>query len=96
MADDPETGVAPAPADIPGADPPAARFAVPVTIALDRQAIPLGRLQAVREGAVLPVEAADGALRVELLAGGRAFARGTLVGVGDGYGVLVDALVSEH
>ena len=69
MTDDAETLVSPA-LETAAAEPPAARFAVPVTIALDCQAIPLGRLQAVREGAVLPVETTDGALRVELLAGG--------------------------
>lgn len=49
----------------------------------------LGELSRLQPGAVLPL--ADGQ-RVMVLANGAPFATGTLVAVGDGYGVLIDAV----
>jgi flagellar motor switch/type III secretory pathway protein FliN len=64
-------------------------FSVPLTLELETLHIPLKRLQALREGAVLPLDAAEGPLPVRVLAGGRTVAHGTLVNVGPGYGVLI-------
>lgn len=66
-------------------------FAVPLTIELERTDVPLARLQAAREGAVLPLNATEGRLAVRILAGTRAIATGQIVSIGDGYGVLIDA-----
>jgi flagellar motor switch protein FliN/FliY len=71
------------------------RFAVPLTIVLEDSVVPLSRLQGLQEGAVLPLAAAAGALPVRVLASGRPFATGTLVSVGDGFGVLIDRVDSE-
>jgi flagellar motor switch/type III secretory pathway protein FliN len=64
-------------------------FTVQLQVELERMEIPLGRLQALSEGAVLPLEVAEGPIPVRLLVGSRAIARGTLVSVGPGYGVLI-------
>ncbi|MET1755805.1 FliM/FliN family flagellar motor C-terminal domain-containing protein [Novosphingobium sp. RD2P27] len=64
-------------------------FSVALTLELETVHVPLKRLQALREGAVLPLEAGDGPIPVRVVAGGRAIARGTLVNVGPGYGVLI-------
>ena len=69
---------------------PDARFAVPVTIEIDAGALTLTEIQGLREGSVVPVDAGEGGgIAVRLLASGRPFARGTLVSVGDAYGVLI-------
>jgi flagellar motor switch protein FliN len=76
-------------ADAPPAAPDA-RFEVPLTIEIEATTIALGQLQGLREGSVVPIDA-DGAggIAVRLLASGKPFARGTLVSVGDAYGVLI-------
>jgi flagellar motor switch protein FliN len=77
----------------PGTAPevaPDARFSVPVTIELDATTVPLAQLQGLREGSVVPLDGAANGLPVRLLASGKPFARGTLVSVGDGYGVLIE------
>ena len=66
-----------------------ASFTVPLTIELETLQVPLGRLQALREGAVLPLEASEGPILVKVIAGGKVIAHGTLVSVGPGYGVLI-------
>ena len=67
-----------------------ARFAVPVTIEIDAGALTLAEIQGLREGSVVPVDANEGGgIAVRLMASGRPFARGTLVSVGDAYGVLI-------
>lgn len=77
-------------ADAAAAPPADVRFAVPVAIEIDAGTLTLGEIQGLREGSVVPVDAAaEGGIAVRLLAGGRAFARGTLVSVGDAYGVLI-------
>lgn len=68
-----------------------ARFSVPFTIELESTAVPLAELQAMREGAVLPLDSDGGSIRVRILASGKPFAHGTLISVGDGYGVLIEA-----
>lgn len=65
------------------------RFSVPITIELESTSIPLAELQAIREGAVLPLDAEAGSIRVRILASGKPFTHGTLISVGDGYGVLI-------
>lgn len=88
MTDAPDVAAAPEPAAQPAvAD--AAAFTVQLQVELERIEIPLGRLQALSQGAVLPLEAAEGPIPVRLLVGSREIARGTLVSVGPGYGVLV-------
>jgi flagellar motor switch protein FliN/FliY len=87
--------IAPPPQDAteaatPPADTTATRFAVPLVIELENTTVPLERLQGLREGAVLPLDAGAGALTARVLAGGRPIARGTLVAIGDGYGILID------
>jgi flagellar motor switch protein FliN len=67
------------------------RFSVPVTIELESTAVPLAELQAMREGTVLPLDIEAGSIPVRILASGKPFARGTLISVGDGYGVLIEA-----
>lgn len=67
------------------------RFSVPITIELEFTAVPLAELQAIREGAVLPLDTEAGSIPVRLLASGKPFARGTLISVGEGYGVLIEA-----
>ncbi|WP_423605063.1 FliM/FliN family flagellar motor switch protein [Sphingomonas sp. MS122] len=67
------------------------RFSVPITIELESTAVPLAELQAIREGAVLPLDTEAGSIPVRLLASGKPFARGTLISVGEGYGVLIEA-----
>lgn len=64
-------------------------FTVALTLELETMHIPLRRLQALREGAVLPVDTGEGNIPVRVLAGGRTIAHGTLVSVGPGYGVLI-------
>jgi len=78
----------------PDAGDPAApidlsRFTVPLTIAIEEAVVPVERLQALRTGAVVPIAAEDGTIPVRILASGRPIARGTLISVGDGYGVLI-------
>ncbi|WP_404334980.1 FliM/FliN family flagellar motor switch protein [Sphingomonas sp. MMS12-HWE2-04] len=68
-----------------------AGFTVPLTIELEHSLVPLDRLQGITEGALLPLNSADGTIPVRILASGRPLARGTLVSVGDGYGVLIEA-----
>ena len=67
------------------------RFSVPITIELESSAVPLAELQAMRGGAVLPLDIEAGSIPVRILASGKPFARGTLISVGDGYGVLIEA-----
>lgn len=88
--DDPMLSPAPPP-DNAGADPipAAADFAVQLTIELESSVVPLRQLQALREGAVLPLEG-SGRLAVLVRASGQRLARGHLVAVGDGYGVLIE------
>jgi flagellar motor switch protein FliN/FliY len=68
-----------------------ASFSVPITIELEATAVPLSELQAMREGAVLPLDTEAGSIPVRILASGKPFARGTLISVGEGYGVLIEA-----
>lgn len=67
-------------------------FAVPLTIELERTEVPLARLQALQGGAVLALAENEGRLPVRILAGSRAIATGQIVSIGDGYGVLIDAV----
>lgn len=69
--------------------PVGADFAVPLTIELEASVVPLRQLQALREGAVLPLEG-GGRLAVLVRASGQRLARGHIVSVGDGFGVLID------
>ena len=80
----------PAPA-APAAAPATAegRFSVPLSVVLEDSAVPLAKLQGLQEGAVLPLGASAGTIPVRSLASGRPLATGTLVAVGDGYGVLI-------
>ena len=64
-------------------------FSVALTLELETLQVPLKRLQALREGAVLPLDTGGGPIPVRVVAGGRTIARGTLVNVGPGYGVLI-------
>ena len=68
-----------------------ARFAVPITIELDATSVPLASLQAMREGSIVPIDSEAGVIPVRILASGKPFARGSLVSVGDSYGVLIEA-----
>ncbi len=70
-------------------------FSVALTLELETVHVPLKRLQALREGAVLPLDAGEGPIPVRVVAGGRTFARGTLVNVGPGYGVLIGSADKE-
>lgn len=81
----------PAPSPFTGTVPLDSRFGVPITIELESTVVPLAKLQGMQEGSVLPLEAGAGAIPVRILASGRPFARGSLVSVGDGYGVLIEA-----
>lgn len=88
-----EDGTAAA-APFPGADGQGAldgRFSVPITVELESTAVPLAELQAIREGAVLPLDIDAGSIPVRILASGKPFANGTLISIGDGYGVLIEA-----
>lgn len=93
LADAPETtsdnAATPAPSPTAAPQPATGTFTVQLTVELERMDVPLGRLQALSEGAVLPLEAIDGPIPVRLVVGSRAIARGTLVSVGPGYGVLI-------
>lgn len=93
ISSEPETTapVEPAPGPFTGTVPLDSRFGVPITIELESTIVPLAKLQGMREGSVLPLEASAGAIPVRVLASGRPFARGSLVSVGDGYGVLIEA-----
>jgi flagellar motor switch protein FliN len=71
------------------APPEAPRFAVTLTIEIEQVLVPIERLQALREGAVVPVAAESGAIPVRVMANGRPIARGSLVSVGERYGVLI-------
>lgn len=70
-------------------------FTIALTLELETVHVPLKRLQALREGAVLPLDAAEGPIPVRVVAGGRTVARGTLVSVGPGYGVLIGPETAE-
>lgn len=72
-----------------------AGFNVALTLELETVHVPLKRLQALREGAVLPLDAGEGPIPVRVVAGGRTVARGTLVNVGPGYGVLIGPTSEE-
>ncbi len=79
--------------------PPAPRetpFSVPLTIELEETVVPIDRLQGLVEGAMLPLGCTGGAIPVRILASGRPLARGTLVSVGEGYGVLIEAEGAER
>jgi flagellar motor switch protein FliN/FliY len=93
ISSEPEAAVTdePAPVPSPGPAPLDSRFGVPITIELESTIIPLAKLQGLQEGSVLPLDASAGAIPVRILASGRPFARGSLVSVGDGYGVLIEA-----
>lgn len=65
-------------------------FTVQLSVELRQMHIPLKRLQALGEGAVLPLDLPPGAVPVRLMVGDRTIAHGTLVSVGPGYGVLID------
>ncbi|RZF65145.1 hypothetical protein EWE75_07175 [Sphingomonas populi] len=82
-----DTDPAAAPVDAPRA--PDITFNVPLTIEIEDSVVPLDRLQGLREGAVLPIGSDGGAIAVRILASGRPLARGTLVAIGEGYGVLI-------
>jgi flagellar motor switch protein FliN len=64
-------------------------FSVALTLELETVHVSLKRLQALQEGAVLPLDAGEGPIPVRVFAGGRTIASGTLVNVGPGYGVLI-------
>jgi len=64
-------------------------FTVPLTIELENAIVPLRQLQALRQGAVLPLEG-SGTLPVIVRVSGQRLAKGHLVSIGDGFGVLVD------
>lgn len=70
-------------------------FAVPLRFELDPADVPLARLQAMQDGAVLPLQDRDGALAVRILAGNRAIATGQIVSIGDSYGVLIETILKE-
>jgi len=70
-------------------------FTVPLRFELDPTEIPLARLQAVQEGAVLPMQDQEGRLVVRILAGSRAIATGQIVSIGESYGVLIESIVGE-
>lgn len=96
VADPIDTEPAPAPMPPPAAAaPPTPNFTVPLAVVLEESHVPLARLQALQQGAVLPLGASAGAIGVRVLAGGRPIASGTLVAVGEGYGVLIDGVVAE-
>lgn len=67
-------------------------FTVPLTIELESALVPLRNLQALRQGAVLPLEG-SGTLAVLVRVSGQRLARGHLVSVGEGFGVLIDERV---
>ncbi|MEJ2456758.1 MAG: FliM/FliN family flagellar motor C-terminal domain-containing protein [Novosphingobium sp.] len=85
------------PKTMPGPDGPArdaepgntGAFTVALRVEFAEMQIPLSRLQALGEGAVLSLAASPGPLPVRLAVGDRELARGTLVSVGSGYGILV-------
>lgn len=85
----PETAAVPPKTEVGTASPEAPRFAVTLTIEIEQVLVPIERLQALREGAVVPVAAEAEAIPVRVLANGRPIARGSLVSVGEGYGVLI-------
>jgi len=64
-------------------------FTVQLSVELRQMHIPLKRLQALGEGAVLPLDLPPGSIPVRLMVGDRVIAHGTLVSVGPGYGVLI-------
>lgn len=81
----------------PGPDPHRDRAAitVPTSVEFNGGGLTLERLAALGPGSVVALPgAAGGVLPVQLRAGGRAVASGELVAVGDGYGVLITAVVS--
>lgn len=92
ISSEPEATATLEPATVPSAGPAPldSRFSVPITIELESTVVPLARLQGLQEGSVLPLEPSAGAIQVRILASGRPFARGSLVSVGDGYGVLIE------
>lgn len=72
-----------------------ASITVPLSFELATISLPLSRLQSIQRGAVLDVASGDGTLPVRILANGRLLANGTLVSIGDGYGVLVGDVEGE-
>lgn len=94
VADPIDTGTA-VPAPAPAAQASAPAFTVPLSIVLEESHVPLAKLQGLQDGAVLPLGASAGAIAVSIVAGGRPLATGTLVAVGDGYGVLIDGVSAE-
>jgi len=83
--------------DLPSSAAPAedTGFKVALSLELETLHVPLKRLQALREGAVVPLDAGEGPIPVRVVAGGRTIARGTLVNVGPGYGVLIGPVGEE-
>ena len=86
---DEETALAAQPEAVSAAPPETPRFEVPLTIEIERALVPLERLQALREGGLIPLAADAGEIPVRILASGRPLARGTLVSIGESYGVLI-------
>lgn len=64
-------------------------FTVPLTVELESALVPLRQLQALRQGAVLPLEG-SGTLPVIVRVSGQRLAKGHLVSIGEGFGVLID------
>lgn len=100
MDDLTQQDAAPAATEMPPPPPPQKDFAadifvVPLTIELERTEVPLSRIQALQEGAVLALPGGEGRLAVRVLAGARTIATGQIVAIGDAYGVLIDAVHRE-
>ena len=75
-----------------GSEPLSAPGDLPVKLTFELAAVelPLAEVAALAPGAVVRVPAAGDSPAVVLVAGGARLARGRLVAVGDGYGVVID------
>jgi Type III flagellar switch regulator (C-ring) FliN C-term len=76
------------------AAPDAAALELPVTVRIAGAAMAVADLARLGPGAVLPLPGAPGQVVVTVLAGGAPIGTGTLVAIGDGYGVLFDRVFS--
>ena len=65
---------------------------VPTTVEMTGAALAARQVATLGPGSVLPLEAEGGTLPVRVMAGDRLVARGELVAVGQGFGVLVTAV----
>jgi Type III flagellar switch regulator (C-ring) FliN C-term len=72
---------------------PVGGFAVPIAIALQPNVLTLETLGNLKPGTTVPIGALSSGLLVDLMVGGRPFAKGEIVQIGDQFAVLIETRI---